>query len=102
MDEVSETALEKGCQEDVLIMDFSKAFDKVSHSLLVHKLRQYGIPGRVNRWIENFLSDRKQAVVVNGSAEISVRASGIRCPTMFRPWAEPVLALDKLMTYQSD
>ena len=67
MDEVSETALEKGCQEDVLIMDFSKAFDKVSHSLLVHKLRQYGIPGRVNRWIENFLSDRKQAVVVHGS-----------------------------------
>ena len=39
MDEVSEE-LEKGCQEDVLIMDFPKAFDKVSHSLLVHKLWQ--------------------------------------------------------------
>ena len=39
MDEVSEE-LEKGCQEDVLIMDFLKAFDKVSHSLLVHKLWQ--------------------------------------------------------------
>ena len=54
MDVVS-AAVEKGCQEDVLIMDFSEAFDKVSNSLLVHKLPQYGISGRVNRWVENFL-----------------------------------------------
>ena len=47
MDEVSEV-LEKGCQEEVLIMDFSKTFNKVSHSLLAHKLWQYGISGRVN------------------------------------------------------
>ena len=65
VDEVSE-ALEKGCQVDVIIMDF-KAFDKVSHNLLAHKLQQCGISGRVNRWIENFLSDRRQAVVVYGS-----------------------------------
>ena len=54
-------SVEKGCQKD-----FSKAFDQVNHSLLVHKLQQYGIYGRANRWPENFLSDRKQAVVVNG------------------------------------
>ena len=49
------------------IMGFSKAFDKVSHSLMFHKLRQYGISGRVNRWIENFLSDRKHTIFVNGA-----------------------------------
>ena len=45
-----------GKQTDILIMDFSKAFDKVCHSLLVHKLRHYGIRGKVNQWIGNFLS----------------------------------------------
>jgi hypothetical protein len=47
-------------------MDFSKAFDKVSHGLLVHKLDHYGIRGKTNAWMQNFLSDRSQAVVVDG------------------------------------
>ena len=47
-------------------MDFSKAFDKVSHSLLLHKLHYYGIQGELNSWIQNFLSNRKQAVVLEG------------------------------------
>ena len=51
---------------DVLIMHFSKAFDKVSHGPLVHKLDHYGIRGKTNTWIQNFLSDRSQAVVVDG------------------------------------
>ena len=55
-----------GKQTDVLVMDFSKAFDKVSHGLLVHKLDHYGIRGKTNTWIHNFLSDRSQAVVVYG------------------------------------
>ena len=45
-------------------MDFSKAFDKVSHSLIIHKLKHYGITGKTNEWIENFLSDKTQSVVV--------------------------------------
>ena len=51
---------------DCLIMDFSKTFDKVSHCLLTHKLDHYGIRGKSNIWIRNFLSNRKQAVVVEG------------------------------------
>jgi hypothetical protein len=47
-------------------MDFSKAFDKVSHCLLVHKLDHYGIRGKTNTWIHNCLSERSQAVVVDG------------------------------------
>jgi hypothetical protein len=37
--------MENGKQTDILVMDFSKAFDKVSHSLLLHKLHYYGIQG---------------------------------------------------------
>ena len=58
--------LEEGHQTDILIMDFAKAFDKVDHSLLTHKLHHYGIRGNVNTWIKNWLKDRKQSVVVDG------------------------------------
>lgn len=66
VDEPSE-AMEKGNQEDVLVLDFSKAFDKVSHALLVHKLHHYRIPRKTCRWIEAFLTDRSQTVVVGGA-----------------------------------
>ena len=50
----------------MIILDFSKAFDKVSHNLLLHKLLNMGITGPVHTWISAFLSNRKQRVVVNG------------------------------------
>lgn len=56
-----------GVQTDILIMDFAKAFDKVNHSLLLHKLHDYGVQDSVNRWIGNFLSNRRQAVIVEGA-----------------------------------
>ena len=48
-------------------MDFSKAFDKSSHNLLVHKFHQFGIQGNINRWINfSFLQSRTKAVVFEG------------------------------------
>ena len=58
--------LENSHQTDVLIMDFSKAFDKVSHNLLALKLKHYGIQGKTNKWILSFLSNRTQAVILEG------------------------------------
>ena len=47
-------------------MDFSKAFDKVAHNRLMHKLDKYGIQGNTAAWIKDFLSERTQQVVVDG------------------------------------
>jgi ribonuclease P/MRP protein subunit RPP40 len=50
----------------VVYLDFSKAFDKISHKKLIQKLKSHGIQGVVLDWIEDWLSSRKQRVSVNG------------------------------------
>ena len=50
-------------QTDLVLLDFSKAFDKVSHQELLLKLHRYGIRGPTLKWIQAFLSDRTQTVV---------------------------------------
>ena len=61
-------------QVDVILLDFSKAFDKVPHRRLLHKLDFYGVRGDTLRWIKSFLSYRKQQVLLEGamSAEADV------------------------------
>ncbi|CAM5160324.1 unnamed protein product [Natator depressus] len=51
----------------MLFLDFSKAFDTVSHSILVSKLKKYGLDEWTIRWIESWLDCRAQRVVINGS-----------------------------------
>ena len=58
--------LEQGFNVDVVYLDFAKAFDKVDHNILLHKLKSLGINGKTLRWIQSFLEDRVQRVVVNG------------------------------------
>ena len=56
--------LSEGKQTDVILLDFSKAFDKVSHGKLIHKLHGYGIRGETLSWIKAFLNGRSQTVVL--------------------------------------
>ena len=49
-----------------LFIDFSKAFDTISHSILLKKLQYYGIRGQSLNWIEDYLYNRKQFVSYNG------------------------------------
>ena len=50
----------------MVFLDVSKAFDKVYHRGLLFKLKQLGICGNLFKWLESYLSCRKQRVVVNG------------------------------------
>ena len=50
-----------------VFMDISKAFDKVWHEGLIFKLKQNGISGSLLNFLKNYLSNRKQRVVLNGS-----------------------------------
>ena len=60
-------ALDEGGNIDTIYIDFAKAFDTVSHQRLLTKLRGYGIEGRILTWIEAFLTDRRQRLVINDS-----------------------------------
>ena len=48
-------ALNKGYKQNVVSFDFSKAFDKVPHLLLIHKLKQYNFPAQIINWIKEWL-----------------------------------------------
>ena len=59
-------SLNKKKQIDMIILDFAKAFDKVPHNRLIAKLSHYGLHTNVINWIKDFLSDRKQRVMIDG------------------------------------
>ena len=65
IDELSKT-MQMGKQTDLILLDFSKAFDIVAHEKLIQKLHHYGIRGDTLKWMKAFLDNRKQAVVING------------------------------------
>ena len=60
--------LDSSIQTDIIYLEFSEAFDSVSHRLLglLHKLKMYGFNGRLLDLFTFYLSDRKQWVVVEG------------------------------------
>ena len=64
--------LEIGKQTDLIIMDFSKAFDKVDHNSLIYKLFNLGENLNTVSWIKSFFQNRSQSVVVEGKQSSSV------------------------------
>ena len=77
VDEISKS-MQMGKQTELILLDFSKAFNKVAHEKLISKLHFYGIRGKTLSWVKDFLDSRSQAVVLNGvkSDKIAV-SSGV-------------------------
>ena len=58
--------LEHGNQTNIIVMDFSKAFDKVDHNKLIYKLSAHGVHPLTTRWINSFLQCCTQKVRIDG------------------------------------
>ena len=58
--------VDEGSPVDVVYLDFQKAFDKVAHQRLILKLKAHGIGNDVIKWIEKWLTHRRQRVIVDG------------------------------------
>ena len=77
---------DKKHQIDVDILDFSKAFNAVPHKRLLRKPRHYGIRGNVLKWIEGFLTNRTQRVLMEGEFSQSIKVlSGVPQGTVLGP-----------------
>ena len=61
VEEISES-MDKQLYTLGVFIDLKKAFDIVNHTILIQKLNLYGIRGVAEKWIESYLSDRKQFV----------------------------------------
>ena len=58
--------VDDGSPVDVIYLDFQKAFDNVPHQRLILKLKSHGMGNSIVNWIEQWLTDRRQRVVVDG------------------------------------
>ena len=79
-------ALSNGDDMDAIYLDYAKAFDKVDHQLLIKKLQLYGFHPKIIIWIESFLTNRTQQVVVDGHMSIiALIMSGVPQGTVLGP-----------------
>ena len=58
--------LDNRVQVDAIYTDFSKAFDKINHSIMLNKLKRVGVDGMLLKWIDSYLYNRKFSVFING------------------------------------
>ena len=78
--------IDAGIQTDAILLDLTKAFDRVPHMRLCNKLSYYGINDNTLKWIKNFMHGRTQQVIVEGyhSSPINV-TSGVPQGTVLAP-----------------
>ena len=73
-------------QVDLIMLDFSEAFNTVPHSRLLHKLNYYGINGKLHNWLTTWLTKRTQQVVIDGKTSTHRKVkSGVPQGTVLGP-----------------
>ena len=78
--------MEEGDQTDIILLDFAKAFDKVPHDRLLHKMEFYGVRQNTLEWIKQFLTNRTQSVILeNHKSDPLDVVSGVPQGTVMGP-----------------
>lgn len=96
--------LENKKDMDVIYLDFAKAFDKVDHGILLHKLRDSGISGKLGKWLHCFLVNRQQSVAVSGVvSKPSIVTSGVPQGSVLGPllFLLHISDINKLVKYST-
>ena len=76
VDEIAKN-MQMGKQTDLILLDFSKAFDKVAHKKLISKLLFYGIQGKALSWVKDILDSSSQAVLNGVKSDKIAVSSGV-------------------------
>ena len=87
-------SMNKCHQSDLILLDFSKAFDCVPHQRLLHKLHYYGISGPTLYWVQSFLSNRTQQGINKWFSFCSGKRH-IWCTPRISPWPCPLSSIHK-------
>ena len=67
--------LSLGKETDIILLDFSKAFDKVNHLKLLYKLSCFGVKGNTLNWIQSFLIGHTQTAVLDRESSEEVKVT---------------------------
>jgi hypothetical protein len=94
-----------------IFIDLCKAFDSVSHSKLIKKLRSFGISGRILEWFRSYLTSRPQSVKISGKlseprvSEYGIPQGTVIGPVLFILYVDDMLKLDmngEIISYADD
>ena len=74
---------DEGTETRAIFLNISKAFDKAWHKGLTYKLRQYGFSGNLLALLTDFLSNRKQRIILNGqhSSWADIKGGFLKVPS---------------------